>query len=267
MTALLDVAFISVQVAGKRLLDNITFSLDRGQIAAFIGPNGAGKSTLIGVLSGALKANSGTVKIGTLDIGSLAPNVLARHRAVLSQRVSVAFALTVGEIVEMGLGAWPSAADRMLVEEALEELDLRHLTGRPVNTLSGGEQQRTHFARALVQAFSGRRQGGSGILLLDEPTTGLDLKHQLKTLSLLRDHANDGMLVAAVLHDLNLAAMVADQIFVFDRGRLDSFGPPAEVINDAMIERVFGVRLRVGQTPPGRIPFVLPHNESDVLAP
>lgn len=259
MSALLEVSSVSVQAAGKQLLDNVSFSLDRGEVAAFIGPNGAGKSTLIGVLSGAQKARSGTVRIGTTDIGSLTPDVLARHRAVLSQRVSVAFALTVAEIVQMGLGAKPAAAaDRMLVENTLADLDLLHLAGRAVNTLSGGEQQRTHFARALVQAVAGRRQGGSGILLLDEPTTGLDLRHQLEMLSTFRRHARDGMLVAAVLHDLNLAALVADKIFVFNRGRLDSAGSPAKVINDTMIERVFGVSLQVGQPPTGGIPFVLP---------
>jgi iron complex transport system ATP-binding protein len=257
MSALLEVSSVSVTVAGKCLLDDVSFSLDRGRVAAFIGPNGAGKSTLIGVLSGALKASSGTVKISAFDLGSLAPGVLAHHRAVLSQHVSVAFAMTVSDIVQMGLGARSSTADKALVEETLAELDLHHLAGRAVNTLSGGERQRTHFARVLVQAASGRRHGGSGILLLDEPTTGLDLNHQLKMLSSFRRHAVDGMLVVAVLHDLNLAALVADQVFVFDRGRLDSAGHPAEVINDAMIERVFGVRLRVGQAPSDGIPFVL----------
>jgi len=150
------------------------------------------------------------------------------------------------------------ATIRTLIDNTLADLDLLHLAGRAVNTLSGGEQQRTHFARALVQAIAGRRQGGSGILLLDEPTTGLDLRHQLEMLSVFKRQADDGMLVAAVLHDLNLAALVADQIFVLDRGRLDSAGSPAEVINDPMIERVFGVGLRVGQLPTSGIPFVLP---------
>jgi iron complex transport system ATP-binding protein len=140
------------------------------------------------------------------------------------------------------------------------ELDLHDLANRAITTLSGGEQQRAHFARVLIQLAYGQAHDGCGILLLDEPTASLDLRHQIGMLEAIRRRARCGALIIAVFHDLNLAALFADHMVVLDHGRVDSDGSPDEAITNAMLERVFGIETMVGQTPAAGTPFVLPQS-------
>jgi iron complex transport system ATP-binding protein len=258
MSALFEAASISVRVGRKRLLDDISLSFDRGRTVALVGPNGAGKSTLLRVLSGDLKPRSGHVRLQGQALASYSPDVLALHRAVLSQRVDMAFPFTVGDIVSMGVNHRRSSKIETLIDDTLAELNLHDLAGRAITTLSGGEQQRAHFARVLVQLAYGQAHGGCGILLLDEPTASLDLRHQIGMLEAIKRRAEAGALVIAVFHDLNLAALFADRIVVLDHGLVDSAGRPDEAITDAMLERVFGIATTVGQTPTAGMPFVLP---------
>jgi iron complex transport system ATP-binding protein len=259
MPPVLAASSVTVRVGTKTLIDDISLSLEPGEIAALVGPNGAGKSTLMRVLSGDLVPGAGTVALKGRQLRSYGPRALARHRAMLSQSVSVAFSFTVAEIVRMGAGDRRGRAVDELVDAALDQVDLAKFHERVITTLSGGEQQRAHFARVLVQLACGEAVHGPGVLLLDEPTSSLDLRHQLDVIETAKSCAARGVTVIAILHDLNLAALLAKRIVVLDGGHIAGDGAPGETITDAMLDRVFGVADAVGRVPPAATPFLLPH--------
>jgi iron complex transport system ATP-binding protein len=258
MSPLLEAASISVRAGTSRLLDDVSLSLARSQTVALVGPNGAGKSTLLRVLAGELRPQSGHVRLQGRELTSYAPHLLAAHRAVLSQRNHIAFPFTVTDVVRMGIDRPGGSKVETLVEATLAEFDMIDLADRTITSLSGGEQQRAHFARVLVQLAWGQEHNGSGILLLDEPTAGLDLRHQLGMLKAMRHRAERGALVVAILHDLNLAVLFAERIVVLDHGRICFDGRPDEAITDGMLERVFGIETTVRRAPASAMPFVLP---------
>lgn len=179
---------------------------------------------------------------------------------MLSQSTSVAFPFTVGEVVRMGAGDRSGAGVDRLVDSAMQQVDLAHFRDRIITTLSGGEQQRAHFARVLVQLACGEAERGPGVLLLDEPTASLDLRHQLDLLAAVKHHAARGIAVIAVLHDLNLASLFAERVVMLDRGRVAADGPARDTITDETLSRVFNVRNAVSRTPQTNVPFVLPHS-------
>ena len=252
---------ITVTIAGRNLVDAVDVCLAPGKVTVLIGPNGAGKSTALKVIAGELRPTSGSVHLHGADIASLSPRDLARQRSVLAQSVALAFPFTVDEVVRLGMseGFSRSRADA-LVSRALEAVGMRAEIGRSCPSLSGGEQQRVHLARVLVQLWSQPADGPARYLLLDEPTASLDIAHQFLVMRLARAHAEEGGGVLAVMHDLNLAAMLADEIVALAAGRIAAKGPPSEVINDRLLADVYGVALRVGATPPGI--FVLPQSIS-----
>ena len=259
MTAVLEAEDLGVSIGRKALIDGVTLSVAAGETVALVGPNGAGKSTLLRALSRDLAPSRGRVRLKRRDITRYGPAELAQHRAVLSQTIHVAFPFTVADVVRMGAGDRAGPAVDRLVADALAEVDLTTLADRVVTTLSGGEQSRTHFARVLVQLACGEAVHGPGVLMLDEPTASLDLRHQLDLLEATRRCAARGVAVVAILHDLNLATLFADRVIVLAHGRLAAAGRPAEVVTDAVLTRVFGVTGAVGRLPPGDVPFVLPH--------
>lgn len=258
MSALLEADSLSVRAGGKTLLDCVSLSLEPCQTVAVIGPNGAGKSTLLRVLSGEIRPQGGQVRLNGRAIASYPPHILARHRVLLSQQVNVAFPFTVAQVVQMGAHGERITETEALIDSALAELDLLERANQAVNTLSGGEQQRVHFARVLVQFTQGRNHGGHGIMLLDEPTANLDLRHQLGIVEIAKHRSDRGALVIAIFHDLNLAAQFANHMIVLKRGRIDSQGPPEEIITNAMLERVYAVETVVRQLSATGVPFVLP---------
>jgi iron complex transport system ATP-binding protein len=258
MTAVLAANSIMVQIGAKILLDDVSLALHPGEIAALIGPNGAGKSTLLRVLSGDVAPGAGIVSLKGRALASYGSRALAGHRAVLSQNISVAFPFTVAEIAGMGAGDRRSRRIDDCIDAALNAVDLDGFRDRVITTLSGGEQQRAHFARVLVQLDCGEATHGPGVLLLDEPTASLDLRHQLDVIAAIRVRAARGVTVVTILHDLNLATLLARRIVVLDSGRIDSDGSPSETITDAMLDHVFGVAEAVDRAPSG-IPFILPH--------
>ena len=146
-----------------------------------------------------------------------------------------------------------------LAEAALADVDLSAFRDRIITTLSGGEQQRAHFARVLLQLACGEAAHGPGLLLLDEPTASLDLKHQLDLIEAVGRCARRGVAVVAILHDLNLAALAADRIVVLDRGAVAASGKPSETVTDDVLGRVFGVANAVNRVPVPGAPFILPH--------
>ena len=257
MTAILEVQTVSLAIGGATLVDGIDLRIDAGEMVAIVGPNGAGKSTLLRMLSGDLRPTRGQIRLKQRDIHLYAPRLLAHHRAMLSQHVNVTFPFTVEEIVHMGAGDTGRAAAQKLVDAALAEVDLAKFALRQLPTLSGGEQQRAHFARVLVQLACGEAQHGPGLLLLDEPTSSLDMRHQIDLVETARRRAQNGTAVIAVLHDLNLAMRFADRIVLLHRGRLAVDGRRADAITAETIRRIFEVDVRIDYTDQG-VPFLLP---------
>jgi iron complex transport system ATP-binding protein len=264
MTALLEASRISVHIGAAVLLSEVSLAVGQGETVALVGPNGAGKSTLLRVLAAELRRHAGSVRLKGRDILAYDPRTLSLHRAVLSQSISIAFPFTVAEIVRMGAGDRRGPAIETAIDAALDEVDLLGFRDRIVATLSGGEQSRTHFARVLVQLACGEAAHGPGLLLLDEPTASLDLRHQIDMAASARKCAARGVAVIAVLHDLNIASLFAGRVIVLDRGKIAEDGPPAQTITDDMLARVFGVAGAVGRPPPPGIPFVLPHGAQPV---
>jgi iron complex transport system ATP-binding protein len=259
MNAALDACEITVSVGEKLLLDHVSLRVTPGETVALIGPNGAGKSTFLRVMSGELRPDHGAVLMHAREIGTFSPAALALRRAVLAQSITVNFPFTVAEIVRMGAGGRQGATIDAQIEDALATVDLDGFAGRIMLTLSGGEQQRVHCARVMVQLACGEAEHGPGVLLLDEPTSSLDLRHQIELLSTVKRLAANGTAIVAVLHDLNLAAMFAQRIVAMSEGRVAADGPAAETVNDRLLQDVFKVSIPVGRTPPPGTPFVLPH--------
>jgi len=247
---------IRVRAGGRAILDDTSLSLAPGKVVAIVGPNGAGKSTLMKVMAGERRPEKGTVTLDGIQISKWDAATLAKKRAVLPQSVVVAFPFLAAEIVALGLPQYfPRNEAARFVERALSEVDMSAAREQVYDTLSGGERQRVQLARVLVQLWA---HGGQGYLLLDEPTASLDLPHQLATLRIARGHAAAGGGVLAVLHDINLAAMAADEIVAMRDGRVIARGSPAEIVTDDLIHALYGVRARVRAVPEG--PFLLPQS-------
>ncbi|MDB5500305.1 MAG: heme transporter ATP-binding protein [Tardiphaga sp.] len=264
MNAVLEAAGVHVSIGQTTLIDGIDLRIDDGEMVAIVGPNGAGKSTLLRLLSADLRASHGVVRLKDQDIHAYAPHALALRRAMLSQHVSVSFPFTVEEIVRMGRGSQAVAAAQPLIDAAIDEVGLNDFRHRELPTLSGGEQQRAHFARVLVQLACGEAVQGPGVLLLDEPTSSLDLKHQIALVEIARRRARRGTAVVAVLHDLNLAVRFADRIIVLRHGAIAAEGTPAETITSEVIRQVFEIDVAVERSSDGS-PFLLPQAMRQIL--
>jgi iron complex transport system ATP-binding protein len=257
VSARLQAIGASFATGGATLVDRIDCDIAQGELIAIVGPNGAGKSTLLRMLSGDLRPTSGAIHLGGRELASYPPRELAERRAVLAQHISISFPFTVDEIVRMGAGELAGRAAEAAIDAALQEVGLADFRARDITTLSGGEQQRAHFARVLVQLWTSEAARGPGILLLDEPTSSLDIRHQLDLAQTARRCARNGTTVIAILHDLNLAVRFADRILMLHAGRLAADGSPSTVMQPDLIARVFDVDLSI-RTDPAGSPFVLP---------
>lgn len=246
---------LRVERSGRTLLSGVDVEACAGRLTVLVGPNGAGKTTLLKVLSGDLPPDAGRVDLGGRSVHDTKAAELARLRAVLPQRSELAFGLTVREVVGLGRLPWPESARSReeQVQLALQTVDLQPLADRPFTTLSGGERQRVQIARVLAQVGSATE----GAVFLDEPTNHLDLAHQLQVLAIGRLLAERGLTVVAVLHDLALAARVADQVVLLRDGRVVVQGPPEHVLDAQRIEAVFGVRVSLVEHQGRRVPLPL----------
>jgi len=258
MSAILDARDVTVRIGARALIDGVSLVIAPGETVALVGPNGAGKSTLLRALSGEIVPSAGRIALKGRDLRAYGPRALARHRATLSQSVSVGFPFTVAEVVAMGAGERRGGGIDTLTDAALEEVDLAGFRDRVITTLSGGEQQRAHFARVLVQLECGEAEHGPGLLLLDEPTASLDLRHQLDLIAAIRRRTDNGTTAIAVVHDLNLAALMAARVVVLGRGRIAADGPPNASIAEPVVRGVFGIADAVCRPPPPATPYVLP---------
>lgn len=235
---------VSVTRQGREVLRRADLAVEAGQLVALIGPNGAGKSTLLRVMAGDLRPTKGTVFLDHQSLRLFRAGELARRRAVMMQSTTVVFDFGVAEILEMG---WVGAGDAERAEAVravAERCQLGNLLHRTFNTLSGGEQQRVHFARAILQ-LSGHREPADRYLLLDEPTASLDLSHEQQLLRSARALCEEHIGVLVVLHDLNLAARFADRIVLLNDGAIVAQGEPSTVLTSQLLSDVYGLPLTV----------------------
>jgi ABC-type cobalamin/Fe3+-siderophores transport system ATPase subunit len=231
---------VTVGYRDRDALHDLTLEIVAGERVALIGPNGAGKSTLLRAIAGIVQPRSGSCYLGSDDVASLDRATIARRLAVVPQLVSLPFAASVEDVVSLGRLAHedpfrgPRAADRAAVAAAIERVGVGHLVGRDARELSLGERQLVLIALAVAQSAQ--------LLLLDEPTVHLDLRHRVEAMELLVDlNESDGTTIFAVLHDISLAAHFFPRVVLLDRGRIAADGPPDEVLTRERIREVFGV--------------------------
>jgi iron complex transport system ATP-binding protein len=260
---MLDARGVWVEAGGHALLADVDVTAPPGHVTVLIGPNGAGKTTLLRILSGEIAPGRGEACLDGEPLRAFSAAELARRRAVVPQSSAVAFPFTVREVVMLGVtvpGFAPAdiAGDKR-IDAALDAVGLMPFAERLYPTLSGGERQRVHVARALCQlAAAPRRRAESRCFLLDEPTASLDLAHQGQVLSAMRRQAGLGLAVVAILHDLNLAAAVADHLVLLAGGRVAAAGPPREVLRGEVLSAAYGCRVVPNRAPDQGRPFVLP---------
>ncbi len=260
---MLETRGVWVESGGHALLKEVDVDVAPGRVTVLIGPNGAGKTTLLRVLSGEVAPGRGEACLDGEHLGAFSAAELARRRAVVPQASAVAFPFTVREIVTLGVTvpgfAIPDAHAHKCTEAALDSVGLTAFADRFYGTLSGGERQRVHIARALCQLASGpRRRGETRCLLLDEPTASLDLAHQGQVLGAMRRQAEQGHVVLAILHDLNLATAIADHLVLLAGGSVRKAGAPKDVLQDDVLSASYGCRVAANRIPQNGQPFVLP---------
>jgi iron complex transport system ATP-binding protein len=231
---------ICVQRGGRRLLDDVTVAVAAGEVVAVLGPNGAGKSTLLSVAAGDMVPGKGSVMLDGTPLRGFPANVLARRRAVLPQRDGLGFPFTVAEVVAMGrMPHARDAADAEIVAWAMGETGVRGFADRLFTALSGGERQRVQLARVLAQLHGTTQQ--ARWLLLDEPSSALDLAHQQRLVAVVRRAAQRAIGVLVILHDPTLAAAMADRIVLLDQGRIVADGTPDSVLTSTHLQTLYGV--------------------------
>ena len=261
---MLKIEGLSVSYGDRRVLHNVSLEVNSGEVLALIGPNGAGKSSLVRAVSGVVPVESGHIHNGDLsyryDLLTLTSMQRARCLAVVPQAASMPPAFTVWETVMMGrtphlnfLGQ-VSAKDEAIARQALQKVDALELSERRVGELSGGEQQRVLLARALTQS--------TPILLLDEPTSNLDLHYQVGFMETVRTLAHqDKLAVLVVLHDLNTAARYADRVALLVDGEITAAGTPQQVLTPELISTAYHLPVQVIPHPFANVPLVLPGNK------
>lgn len=250
--------------AGRRLIvDGVDLTPVPGQVTGLIGPNGAGKSTLLRMMARLLSATKGKITLLGDELNKLHPQTIAQRLAYMAQHASADQGFTVLDMVLMGRYAhdpgWrESFKDVQLAYEALERTGCRHLAGRRYGTLSGGERQRVMLARALVQQ--------TDVLLLDEPTASLDLKHQLAVFELVRRLTQEQTLTTiAVVHDLTLAARYCDRLCLLHKGRVAAVGEPEDVLHPNHLRAVFEVEVVVERHPTLGLVQVIPLSAGEAV--
>lgn len=226
----------------KLVLKNVSFSLDQGDILAVIGPNGSGKSTLLKCINNILSPNEGDISLDGKKIEKYSMRDLSKKIGYVPQIEQRGFPSTVFDTILMGRKpyiSWePSSKDLKIVSDIIERLDLKDLSMREINQLSGGQRQKVFVARALAQQ--------PDILLLDEPTSNLDLKHQLEVLDIIKKEVENGRSAIIAIHDLNMAVRYSDNLVMLKEGKVFASGG-LEVINSKNIESVYDVKVHVGE--------------------
>lgn len=255
----IEVKNLSIAYDESLIVDNLNVRIPEGKITTIIGPNGCGKSTILKSLGRIMKPQNGMIYINGDDIRELSTKEIAKRMAVLPQSPQSPNGLTVGELV--AYGRYPhqkgfgnlTPEDKKIVSWALDATKISAFENRPVDTLSGGQRQRVWIAMALAQQTS--------LILLDEPTTYLDLSHQLEILELLYDlNKKQGSTIVMVIHDLNLAARFADYMIAISSGEIISSGRPDDVMNSSVLKKTFNIDAEIVKDPRTHRPVCITYN-------
>lgn len=235
---MINLKSLSFNFGTNKILDNLSFSVNAGEIIGIVGPNGAGKSTLLNLIAGLLPISSGNILIDDKSINELSKEDIGKKIAVVHQSFNPTFSYTVEEVVSMGRYVYSKGfgfnRDNSYVQKAIEDVDIISLKKREINTLSGGELQLTFLARALAQ--------NTPIILLDEATSSLDITHTVRFLKTIRERVNkSGITVLAVIHDLNLALNFADRLLMLNRESVIGPDSPKEILSEKNIEKFFKI--------------------------
>lgn len=256
---------LSISYAKHRVIDGLDLAIREGEITALIGPNACGKTTLLGALSRILPLDGGSVLLDGRDIHRMPTREVAKRLGILPQSPIAPEGITVAELVRRGrhphrtFSAAGTADDDRIIAEALLQTGTEHLAERSVDSLSGGQRQRVWIAMALAQQ--------TPVLLLDEPTSYLDIAHQVEVLDLLVDlNRQSGKTIVMVLHDLNQAAHYASTIIAMKDGAIVAAGTPAEIVTERLVSEIFGVRARILADPDTGSPLVLARGRHDLAA-
>ena len=235
----------------KEILKDISIEIREGKITTLLGPNGAGKSSFLNIISGDLDFYNGEVLYNQRNLKEINIQEKAFLRSVMAQSQPIVFDFSVKEIVEMG---WLEKGNikysdnfKTALNEVLIDCDIDYLKNRKFNTLSGGEQRRVHFARSLLQLWRESNSVDPCYLMLDEPTSNLDLFHQIKMMNAIKKLSTEGFGIFMILHDLNLAFKYSDYIAILKNGKIISFGEPKSIINDDVLSSAFGVKIQVNK--------------------
>lgn len=243
---------LSVIRNDKAIINHVSLTIEPGELTVILGPNGAGKSTLVSVLGGDIAPDAGHIALFGKNLRAWSTRDLARKRAVLPQHALLQFAFRAEEVVAMGRSALPAGSteeEHQAIAAAMEQTSTTHLKQRTFPQLSGGEQSRVSFARVLTQE--------TPVILLDEPTASLDLRHQHDVMTVAQDIARAGGTVIAIVHDINLACAYADRLILMDNGKIVASGTVWDVIRRDVLEETFGCPLEVITHPYLNCPLVL----------
>jgi len=248
----MELDHVTVVRSKRTIVQDVSMSIDAGEVFALVGPNGAGKSTLLGVLSGEIVPTKGRARLGGVVTSDFRPKQLAQRRAILLQSNQVSFPFHVSQVVEMGRNPWvgteKAVTDDAAIAEAMESVGVTELGSRRFSELSGGERARVSLARVLAQ--------DTELLMLDEPTAALDLHHQDRVMRVIRQRAQGERAVVVVVHDLSLAAAYADRVGLIVGGQLVSVGTPEDVMTPEILSDAYRVSLDVTRAPDGHLMVV-----------
>jgi iron complex transport system ATP-binding protein len=242
--SIVEIDHLTVRAGAKVLVNDVTLNIDAGTWCTIVGPNGAGKTSLVETVAGLRKASNGTVRIGGTALAAMNERARAQVVSLVPQHPEVPVGMTVKDYVSLGRSAYhgllhaPSAQDRRIVESVLDRLGLQEFEDRDVVTLSGGERQRMVLGRALAQSTM--------VIVLDEPITGLDMRHQMELLEHLKTQVEQcGLTIVATMHDLTLAGQFADRLVLLNHGGVVIDGPAREVVRSDELAQCYGMTLRV----------------------
>jgi iron complex transport system ATP-binding protein len=250
---------ISISYGKKEVIKGLSLEFPKGKIVTIVGQNGCGKSSLLRTFSKGVRQVDGKIIFENKDIQSFKARELAKKIAILPQihlappDISVKTLVSYGRYPYMKFGKSLTKSDKAIVEKVMKETGIQHLSNQMVSTLSGGERQRVWIAMTICQEPE--------ILVLDEPTTYLDISYQVEVLELVRKlNENSGITIIMVLHDLNLAARYSDYLYVLKKGELYSQGTPKQVINDALLKEVFRIEAHIYMDEVNDCPYFIPQN-------
>jgi len=244
---------ISHHRENKSVLNSINLKVNCGEILGIIGPNGSGKSTLLSLLAGDFYPTNGLVFYEDHSLKNYSLIDRATYRSVMSQHQDMIFDYTVREVIEMGFVSKQNYFDKNMLKKKfqaiIELMQFEQFIERNIRTLSGGEQQAVHIARALIQVWQDKCYTEPRFVLMDEPTSSLDLAQEMKILKILQKEVNKGLGALIIFHDLNIAAHVSDKIAILAAGKIVAFGNPEEVMTAELLGSVFGLKMTVSKKP------------------